>query len=52
MDTLNMPSIRKKIRHLDKQDPNESQRLWNDVTVALKDSDVEAATDAKHKVIN
>ena len=47
-----MPSIRKKIRHLDKQDPNESRRLWNDVTIALKNGDVEAATDAKHIVSN
>ena len=52
VDTLNMASIRKKIRHLDRQDANESQRLWNDVTTALKNRNEEAATDAKHIVCN
>lgn len=45
-----MPTIRKKIRHIDNQDSNESQRLWRDVTAALKDKNEQAATDAKHVV--
>ncbi len=50
VDTLNMAAIRKKIRHLDRQEPNESRRLWADVTKALQNKDEEAATDAKHIV--
>lgn len=50
VDTLNMPTIRKKILKLEKQDPGESMRRWQCVTKSLMDGDVEAATEAKHEV--
>ena len=45
-----MPTIRKKLRNIDRQEPNESKRQWRDVTIALQNQDEQAATDAKHKV--
>ena len=50
IDTLNLPSIRKKVLKLEKQDPGDSMKRWKDVTKALIDGDVEAATEAKHLV--
>ena len=47
-----MPAIRKKIRNIDKQDADESQRMWQDVTIALKNKDEQTATEAKHAVNN
>lgn len=32
------------------QEPNESRRLWKDLTAAIQAKDMEAATDAKSKV--
>ena len=45
-----MPTIRKKLRKVDRQEPNESKRQWREVTIALQNQDEQAATDAKHKV--
>ena len=50
VDTLNTPTIRKKIKKLPKMEERESRRIWRDVTEALGRKDVEAATDAKHTV--
>ena len=50
MDTINTPTIRKKLRKLPSQDPVESRRRWQFVTEALIKRDVEAATEAKHAV--
>jgi hypothetical protein len=50
MDTINTPTIRKKLRKLSAQDPGESRRRWQFVTEALVNRDVEAATEAKHTV--
>ena len=50
MDTLNTPTIRKKLRKLSAQDPAESRKRWQHVTTALTSKDVDAATDAKHAV--
>jgi hypothetical protein len=37
-------------RPLEEQEERESQRLWHDVTEAVKQRDQEAATDAKAKI--
>ena len=50
MDTLNTPTIRKKLKRLSAQDPGESRRRWQHVTEALRRQDIEAATEAKHTV--
>ena len=50
MDTLNTPTICKKLKKLTSQDPGESRRRWQHVTEALKRRDLEAAADAKHVV--
>jgi len=52
MDTVNTPTIPKKLRRLSAQDPGESRRRWHLVTEALKKRDMEAASDAKHLVRN
>ena len=50
MDTLNTPTIRKKIKKLHKMEVDESRWIWRDVTEALGRKDVETATEAKHTV--
>ena len=50
MDTINTPTIRKKLKKLSAQDPEESRKRWQFVTEALLNRDVEAATEAKHTV--
>lgn len=50
MDTINTPTIRKKLKTLSAQDPGESRRRWQYVTEALLQKDVDAATEAKHAV--
>ena len=52
LDTVNTPTIPKKLRRLSAQDPGESRRRWHLVTEALKKRDMEAASDAKHMVGN
>jgi hypothetical protein len=48
VDTINTPTIRKKLLNLSAQDPGESRRRWHHVTEALLNKDIEEATDAKH----
>ena len=50
MDTINTPTVKKKILKVSAQDPGESRRRWQHVTRALLNKDIEAATDAKHAV--
>ena len=50
LDTVNTPTIPKKLRWLSAQGPGESRRQWHHVTEALKKQDMEAASDAKHMV--
>ena len=50
MDTINTPTVRKKLLKVSAQDPVESRRRWQHVTNALWKKDIEAATDAKHAV--
>ncbi|KAF4100825.1 hypothetical protein G5714_019021 [Onychostoma macrolepis] len=48
IDTNKLPIIRKMIRPVDKQGQTESRRLWQHVTVALKEGNVDLATEHKH----
>ena len=50
VDTLTLPTIRKKKKKLDAQESEESQVIWRDVTSALRNRDIQAATAAKHAV--
>ncbi|XP_069794749.1 oxysterol-binding protein-related protein 9 isoform X13 [Narcine bancroftii] len=50
VDTKKMPIIKKKVRKLEDQDEFESRRLWKDVTHNLKIKDIDAATEAKHRL--
>ncbi|XP_035379214.1 oxysterol-binding protein-related protein 10 isoform X2 [Electrophorus electricus] len=48
MDTATLPVIRKRIRPLEKQGRSESRNLWQHVTRALKEGNMDAATEHKH----
>ncbi|KAL5487404.1 hypothetical protein EMCRGX_G019998 [Ephydatia muelleri] len=50
VDTLTLPTIRKKKKKLDAQSDEESQVIWRGVTSALHNRDIQAATAAKHAV--
>ncbi|KAH0618630.1 hypothetical protein JD844_018011 [Phrynosoma platyrhinos] len=50
IDTKKMPTIKKKVRKLEDQEEYESRCLWKDVTYNLKIRDIDAATDAKHRL--
>lgn len=50
MDTINTPTVRKKLLKLSAQDRGESRRLWQHVTEALSKGDVDTASKAKHIV--
>ncbi|XP_055497735.1 oxysterol-binding protein-related protein 9 isoform X4 [Leucoraja erinacea] len=50
VDTKKLPIIKKKVRKLEDQDDFESRRLWKDVTHNLKIKDIDAATEAKHRL--
>lgn len=43
----NLKIIKKKVRPISQQEPNESRRLWKEVTVGLKFNDIDKATNAK-----
>ena len=45
-----MPTIKKKVRKLEAQEPTESRRLWRHLTKALYNNDLENATASKHEV--
>nr|XP_021323901.1 oxysterol-binding protein-related protein 10-like [Danio rerio] len=48
IDTTKLPVIRKRIRPVEKQSRRESRRLWQHVTEALKEGNVDLATEHKH----
>ncbi|XP_073499586.1 oxysterol-binding protein-related protein 9 isoform X2 [Phyllobates terribilis] len=50
IDTKKMPIVKKRVRKLEDQIEHESRRLWKDVTYNLKIRDIEAATEAKHRL--
>ncbi|XP_078024887.1 oxysterol-binding protein-related protein 9 isoform X6 [Epinephelus lanceolatus] len=50
IDTKRIGIIKKKVRKLEDQLDYESRRLWRDVTLNLKLKDIDAATDAKHRL--
>uniref|UniRef100_A0A6Q2ZQY1 Oxysterol-binding protein n=1 Tax=Esox lucius TaxID=8010 RepID=A0A6Q2ZQY1_ESOLU len=50
IDTKKMGCIKKKVRKLEDQLEYESRSLWKDVTVSLKARDIDAATEAKHRL--
>uniref|UniRef100_A0A3B5ASM5 Oxysterol-binding protein n=1 Tax=Stegastes partitus TaxID=144197 RepID=A0A3B5ASM5_9TELE len=50
IDTKRMGCIKKKVRKLEDQLEYESRRLWRDVTLNLKLKDIDAATEAKHRL--
>uniref|UniRef100_A0A3Q3BJR0 Oxysterol-binding protein n=1 Tax=Kryptolebias marmoratus TaxID=37003 RepID=A0A3Q3BJR0_KRYMA len=50
IDTKKMGIIKKKVRKLEDQHEYESRRLWRGVTLNLKLKDIDAATEAKHRL--
>uniref|UniRef100_A0A8D0DYM4 Oxysterol-binding protein n=1 Tax=Salvator merianae TaxID=96440 RepID=A0A8D0DYM4_SALMN len=50
IDTKKMPIVKKKVRKLEDQEEYESRSLWKDVTYNLKIRDIDAATEAKHRL--
>ncbi|XP_023608533.1 oxysterol-binding protein-related protein 9 isoform X9 [Myotis lucifugus] len=50
IDTKKLPIIKKKVRKLEDQNEYESRCLWKDVTFNLKIRDIDAATEAKHRL--
>ncbi|XP_023694806.1 oxysterol-binding protein-related protein 10 isoform X5 [Paramormyrops kingsleyae] len=50
IDTSKLPVIKKKIRPLEKQGQHESRRLWRHVTAALKDGNMDSATEHKRRL--
>ncbi|PWA20833.1 hypothetical protein CCH79_00007159 [Gambusia affinis] len=50
IDTKKIGIIKKKVRKLEDQFEYESRRLWRDVTLNLKLKDIDAATEAKHRL--
>ncbi|XP_077463278.1 oxysterol-binding protein-related protein 9 isoform X2 [Stigmatopora argus] len=50
IDTKRMGIMKKKVRKLEDQLAYESRRLWRDVTLNLKLKDIDAATEAKHRL--
>jgi len=50
VDTKTIPIIKKQVNPISQQDSFESRNLWKEVTAALKQQDVSAATSAKFSV--
>ena len=50
IDTKKLPIIKKKVRKLEDENKYESRCLWKDVTFNLKIRDIDAATEAKHRL--
>ncbi|KAL4657405.1 oxysterol-binding protein-related protein 10-like [Arapaima gigas] len=48
IDTSRLPIVKKKIRPIEKQAQYESRRLWQHVTAALKEGNIDGATEHKH----
>ncbi|XP_067116871.1 oxysterol-binding protein-related protein 11-like [Osmerus mordax] len=47
VDVTRLPVTKKRVRPTDKQGPNESRRLWQHVTEALRQKDIDKATEHK-----
>lgn len=50
IDTAKLPIIRKQLRPIEKQGRTESRRLWQHVTTAIKEGDIDMATEHKHRL--
>ncbi|OXB68151.1 hypothetical protein ASZ78_008669, partial [Callipepla squamata] len=50
IDTSKLPVTKKKIRPIAKQGPLESRHLWQHVTNSLKEGNIDAATEHKHRL--
>ncbi|KAJ8000386.1 hypothetical protein DPEC_G00204280 [Dallia pectoralis] len=50
IDTAKLPIIKKKLRPVEKQERNESRRLWQHVTKSLKEGNIDKATEHKHRL--
>ncbi|ROL52236.1 Oxysterol-binding protein-related protein 10 [Anabarilius grahami] len=50
IDTNKLPVIKKMIRPVEKQGRSESRRLWQHVTAALKEENIDLATEHKHQL--
>ncbi|KAL0962517.1 hypothetical protein UPYG_G00341040 [Umbra pygmaea] len=50
IDTNKLPVIKKKLRPVEKQESNESRRLWQHVTKSLKEGNIDQATEHKHRL--
>ncbi|CAH8670684.1 unnamed protein product [Schistosoma rodhaini] len=50
IDTRNLPTVRKHVLPRSRQEENESRRLWEEVTYNLKVGNIDAASDAKHRL--
>ncbi|XP_063042082.1 oxysterol-binding protein-related protein 10-like isoform X2 [Engraulis encrasicolus] len=50
IDTNKLPVIRKRLRPIERQGRTESRRLWQHVTTALKEGNIDMATDEKHRL--
>uniref|UniRef100_A0A8C5ZD89 Uncharacterized protein n=1 Tax=Marmota marmota marmota TaxID=9994 RepID=A0A8C5ZD89_MARMA len=50
VDIKKLPIIKKKVRKLEDQNEYESCCLWKDATLNLKGRDIDAATEAKHRL--
>ncbi|XP_061886354.1 oxysterol-binding protein-related protein 10-like [Entelurus aequoreus] len=50
IDTSKLPVIKKKIRPVEKQEPNESRRVWQQVTASLRAGNMDEATEHKHRL--
>lgn len=50
VDTSKLPQVKKKIKKLESQEPNESRRVWVNVTNELLADNERGASDAKHAV--
>ena len=49
-DTFTVPTVSKKVRFLRKQEEFESRRLWQHVTINLKENNIEGASEGKHRL--
>lgn len=47
VNVQNLRIVKKKVRPISQQEPNESRRLWKEVTAGLKFNDIDKATNAK-----
>jgi len=50
VDTLNMPTLQKKVKAIPTQNEFESRKMWKDVTMSLKRNLIDNATAGKHKL--